>query len=213
LRTPLAGVKISSDIIERYIDSLKHEELVYHTREINTAVREVESILDNLLLTMKIETQTLKLSAEKHDIVELCHQKIRSFRKELLVPRHIEFSASHEQLYCYVDAFLLQTALRNILTNAVNYSAPNTTIHVWLGIIRNQVRISVHNVGNGIAESEIHNTIKPFFRGKNAENTPGIGMGLFVSRHCIEVHDGTLDIKSIPGEETTVTISLPLLAA
>lgn len=211
LRTPLAGVKMSSDIIERYIDSLSHEELLYHTREINSAVREIESLLDNLLLTMKIETQTLKLSPNRCDIVELCQQKIAMLRKDLLASRHVVFSASHEQLYYSIDTFLFQTALRNILANAADYSAPTSSIHVWVGIIYNQLCISVHDAGIGIAEDDIPNVIEPFFRGKNAENVPGIGMGLFVARHCVEMHEGTLEIQSVLGKETTVTISLPLM--
>jgi signal transduction histidine kinase len=65
----------------------------------------------------------------------------------------------------------------------------------------------------GITETDIPHITEPFFRGKNAENVPGIGMGLFVARHCIELHEGIMNVQSELGKETTITITLPFVEA
>ena len=213
LRTPLAGIKMSSDIMERYIETLTKEELVYHTKEINTAVREIESLLDNMLLTMKVETQTLKAILRPCDIIDICRQKITILQKEASIFHPIEFSSPHDHLPCKVDTFLIHIILRNILQNAMSYSPQYSPIHVWAGIIHEKLCITIHDTGMGITETDIPHIAEPFFRGKNAENVPGIGMGLFVARHCIELHEGIMNVQSELGKETTITITLPFVEA
>lgn len=213
LRTPLAGVKMSADIVERYMESLTPEELLYHTKEINASVREIETLLDNMLVTMKVETQTLKATLSPCDIIALSRQQIADIQKESSSVCPIEFSSPHEHLLVGVDKYLIRVALRNILTNAVHYSTPGCTIYFWVGIIHEKLCITVHDTGIGIIREDIDKIFQPFYRGKNAENVPGIGMGLFVARHCIELHDGVIEIESTVGAGTTVTIFLPLVEA
>lgn len=212
LRTPLAGVKMSADIVERYMSSLSQEELLYHTKEINASVREIEILLDNMLLTMKVETQTLKTNFTSCDIIELCQQEIETFRRAHRITRTIEFSSSTKQLPLLLDKYLVHIILRNILTNAINYSDESSVVRIWVGMVRDRVCITVHDSGIGIAPETLPNIFQPFFRGKNAENIPGIGMGLFVAQHCVELHQGIIDLQSTFGEETMVTVMLPVLS-
>ena len=209
LRTPLAGVKMSADIVERYLDSLTPAEFLYHTREINASVREIETLLDNMLVTMKVETQTLKTNFAPNDIIEICRQEIDTLRRYHRNTRSIEFSSSSEHLSVVIDKYLVHIILRNILTNAINYSDEASVVYVWTGMLHGNVCITIHDTGIGILAEDITSVAEPFFRGKNAENLPGIGMGLFIAQHCVELHGGTMDIQSIPNKETTVTIMLP----
>lgn len=209
LRTPLAGVKMSADIVERYLDSLTPAEFLYHTREINASVREIETLLDNMLVTMKVETQTLKTNFAPNDIIEICRQEIDTLRRYHRNTRSIEFSSSSEHLSVVIDKYLVHIILRNILNNAINYSDEASVVYMWTGMLHGNVCITIHDTGIGIIAEDIKYVAEPFFRGKNAENLPGIGMGLFVAQHCVELHGGTMDIQSIPNKETTVTIMLP----
>ncbi len=211
LRTPLAGVKMSADIVERYLDSLTPAEFLYHTKEINASVREIETLLDNMLVTMKVETQTLKTNFAPNDIIEICRQEIDTLRRYHRNTRIIEFASSSEHLPVVLDKYLVHIILRNILTNAINYSDKASVIYVWAGLLHGKVCITVHDNGIGILAEDVASVAEPFFRGKNAENTPGIGMGLFVAQHCVELHEGTMDIQSTPNKETIVTIMLPPL--
>lgn len=211
LRTPLAGVKMSADIVERYMESLTPEELLYHTKEINSSVREIETLLDNMLLTMKLETQTLKTNFASSDLIEICRLEVETSRRSHHNTRSIEFSSSAERLTLLLDKYLVHVIVRNIITNAINYSPESSVIHVWVGMLHGLACITIHDTGLGILAEDIPSITEPFFRGKNAENIPGIGMGLFVARHCVELHQGVIDIQSTSGKETTVTVKLPIL--
>lgn len=213
LRTPLAGVKMSSDIVERYMESLTKEELYYHTKEINASVREIEVLLDNMLLTMKVETQTLKTDFTRCDVVELCRKEVESLMKANRNTRTIEFASASEHLPLLLDNYLMHIILRNILTNALNYSHESSVVHLWVGLQHGKVCITVHDSGIGILPEDLNIITQPFFRGKNVENIPGIGMGLFVAQHCVELHEGILDVQSTPNKETIVTVMLPTINA
>lgn len=208
LRTPLAGIKMSADILNRYTDSLSKEDIVAHAQDINEAVKETNTMIDELLLRMKQESHTLTAVMEKTDIIAFCVHEIDIISKQHQYP--IEFSTSLSKLYIPLDKYLFQIALKSILENAIMYSDDKRIpVRIWLGIMNNQVCLSVHNVGFGIAQENITNIFQPFFRGKNVEHITGLGMGLYIAKHCLTLLQSSIEVQSEQGNETTISVFLP----
>ena len=105
----------------------------------------------------------------------------------------------------------LVTALRNLLTNAINYSARGTSVAVATRLTNDVVEISVTDQGMGIPESELQRVFERFYRVDQARSrvTGGTGLGLSIVKHVAENHGGEVGVWSILGEGSTFTLRLP----
>ncbi len=101
---------------------------------------------------------------------------------------------------------LLSLALLNIIGNAVKYS-DNKEVFVVLCVNDEAIRITITDVGIGIAQEDVPHLFEPFFRGKNAGRYTGYGLGLPIAQKIIRVHGGVLNIQSEQGKGTLATIS------
>jgi two-component system sensor histidine kinase SenX3 len=105
----------------------------------------------------------------------------------------------------------LVTALRNLLTNAINYSPRGTRVAVASRLTNDVVEISVTDQGMGIPENELHRVFERFYRVDQARSrvTGGTGLGLAIVKHVAENHGGEVGVWSVLGEGSTFTLRLP----
>jgi signal transduction histidine kinase len=104
---------------------------------------------------------------------------------------------------------LLQLALLNILDNAAKYSSGKIIVR-WT-VTPKVIKVSVQDFGIGIPSGEVNRLFSPMFRGSNARNIPGAGLGLPLVNRIINVHSGQLEIKSEEGKGTYCEMTLPLI--
>lgn len=114
------------------------------------------------------------------------------------------------------DRAQLSQVLHNLVGNAMKYGRPGTPVTVELrhdgGAM---LRLSVRDEGDGIAAEHLPRLTERFYRvdSGRSRQAGGTGLGLSIVRHIVERHRGRLDIASVPGAGTTVTILLPVVAA
>lgn len=110
------------------------------------------------------------------------------------------------------DADLLTTAVRNLLDNALRYSAPLTQVSVAVGAEAGMVTIAVVDQGEGIAPAEQRRVFERFYRGDpaRARKTGGSGLGLSIVKHVAADHGGEVEVWSKPGAGSTFTLRLPM---
>ena len=110
------------------------------------------------------------------------------------------------------DADALRSAVRNVVGNAVKYSAAGTTVDVAAAVQGSTVQIRIVDRGLGIDPDDLPHVFKPFHRGRRAAEAQirGTGVGLSVVRQVIDAHRGDVRIESRPGEGTTVIVDLPV---
>lgn len=105
----------------------------------------------------------------------------------------------------------LVTAIRNLLTNAINYSPRGTPVQVATRLSDDVVEISVTDQGMGIPDSEVHRVFERFYRVDQARSrvTGGTGLGLSIVKHVAENHGGEVEVSSVLGEGSSFTLRLP----
>jgi PAS domain S-box-containing protein len=102
--------------------------------------------------------------------------------------------------------------LLNVLTNAIKFSEPGTTVRLSADRDDNgNLRLTVADSGVGIPAEDIERILEPFVRleSSHTSNKEGTGLGLAIVKRLIEAHDGAIEIASAPGQGTDVTIILP----
>jgi two-component system sensor histidine kinase SenX3 len=109
----------------------------------------------------------------------------------------------------------LVTALRNLLTNAINYSPRGTRVAVATRLSQGVVEITVTDQGMGIPDAELHRVFERFYRVDQARSrvTGGTGLGLSIVKHVAENHGGQVGVWSVLGEGSTFTLRLPPYSA
>jgi len=99
-----------------------------------------------------------------------------------------------------------QEALTNILENAIKYAHPEGEIHIAVEPLPMHTKVIITNRGAGIDKNEWHLIFKRFYRGKNAKDTQGAGLGLYLAALLMEKQGGYIMVDSLPGEYTAFSL-------
>ena len=120
-----------------------------------------------------------------------------------------EFPEEDVKLRVYGNEALLFSAFYNIVHNACKYTDDSAPV-VRLKFEPDGMLITIEDNGPGITSSELEDVFQPFYRGININHNAvaGIGLGLSLAKNIIRLHNGTITVKSTPGEGTIFFIKL-----
>jgi signal transduction histidine kinase len=107
----------------------------------------------------------------------------------------------------YLDKGLLRNILINLISNALKYSGENTMVDIYIRHTPEQITISIEDNGIGISEEDLKHLTDRFFRGTNAINIQGTGLGLHIVKKYLEVMDGNISFSSELKKGTKVLLT------
>jgi signal transduction histidine kinase len=119
--------------------------------------------------------------------------------------QQIEYEHTGVQ-FVNLDASLLRNVIINLLSNAIKFSPENRIIHINSEFAQQELTIMIKDAGIGISDEDQQHLFERFFRGANATNIQGTGLGLHIVAKYIELMDGQIDFKSKLEEGTTFII-------
>lgn len=208
-RTPLTRILTSSDLLSAYGERLSAEQRREKVNKIRAGVFDMVRILDDVLAVNDVTSDKLEFNPDWYDIVEITRDIIAKLKDtHQLQSERITFEAQ-ELPNVWVDRFLFAKIVTELLTNALKFTINNSTIRCRLQILPDTVVISVEDSGIGIPEDDLERIFDTFYRGRNAENVQGVGLGLVVVKRAVELHNGTIEIASNLDEGTTFTVYIP----
>jgi signal transduction histidine kinase len=105
---------------------------------------------------------------------------------------------------------LLKNAFLNLLDNAIKYSH-HQPVDVLIDFNDKDCIVHIADKGIGIPADDLSNIFEPFYRGENAFDLQGFGVGLSICQKIIELHDGRITVESQPMHGSTFTVFLPHL--
>jgi signal transduction histidine kinase len=105
------------------------------------------------------------------------------------------------------DERLLRSAITNLIGNAVKFTCKGSTVRVRFGAQNGNVMIEVEDHCGGLPLGAAEKMFKPFVQ--VGEDKSGLGLGLAIARQAVEAHDGTLDVRELPGQGCVMTIRMP----
>ncbi|WP_432380998.1 hybrid sensor histidine kinase/response regulator [Duganella sp. P38] len=106
------------------------------------------------------------------------------------------------------DEFRIEQIVVNLLTNAMRYGCQQP-VSVTLTVEQDWARVDVRDCGPGIAPENQAKIFEPYERGVGSDAPAGLGLGLYISRQLAEVHEGSLTLRSQPGEGSVFSLTLP----
>ena len=214
LRTPLNAILGFSEVIR---DDLLHHGLhpkyVEYTADIYSSGTHLLQLINDILDLSKIEAGEARLDEEEVDIAEIVRSSVRLLNAAAdQAGVSVSVALPPGLPHIRGDGRRLKQVLMNLLTNAVKFTLPNGRIETSAKFDEAAgLQIRVSDTGIGIAEQDIARALKPFGQVEGILNRRhrGTGLGLPLAKELIEMHGGTLDLRSRLGEGTKVTITLP----
>ncbi len=211
-RTPLTGISISAELLQRYDENMSHTERNLHIQAIRSRVQELVHLVARFTTQSNLHTMRDSFAPAHLDVVPVLRKIIEEVRSAAVDRKQkLVYELPAECVYVSGDERLLRHAIRNILLNAVQYSGESASIQIRLHVSFSDLHITVIDEGMGIPERELERLFTPYFRGSNGNRTPGSGLGISIAKEFIELHGGSVEITSRVGIGTTVMIRLPLV--
>ena len=211
LKTPMTSMKVLADsLVEQ--DNVPVEMYREFMMDIKNEVDRENQIITELLTLVRMDRKDSKLSIQEtnvNEMVELILRRIRPIAQK----RDIELTmVSMREVIAEIDEVKMTMVITNLVENAVKYNRDHGKVRVTINSDLYNFYVSVEDTGVGIPEESLDKIYERFYRvdKSRSREVGGTGLGLSITKSIVLQHHGSIDVKSILGEGTKFTVTVPL---
>lgn len=208
-RTPLSTVLSSASLLSKYTTTEDQEKRNRHIEKIKGSVKHLNDLLEDFLSLGKLDEGKVGAMFHQFNLQELVQDTVDEMKGLVKKGQHMEYNHQGREMI-ESDKKLVKNILINLVSNAIKFSDEGTTVHVTSHVKDHEAVIAVKDEGIGIAEEDQHHLFSSFFRGKNALNIQGTGLGLHIVKRYLDLLGGNAQLKSKLGKGTTITFTIPV---
>lgn len=208
-RTPLSTILSSAELIGQYTRTEDQEKRSRHVLKIKDSVRHLNEILEDFLSIGKLNEGRISRDDIQFNLKDLLY----SVKEEVAPVKKqgqqiiIDYFGDAE---ITSDKKLLRNILINLLSNAIKYSGEHKKIWLSARCNNGSVCLDVKDEGIGISAEDQERLFSTFFRGRNASNIQGTGLGLHIVKRYVDLLEGEIQLTSKLEEGTKVEVVFPL---
>jgi signal transduction histidine kinase/HAMP domain-containing protein len=211
LRSPLTSIKGFIELLQ----STENENLTARQVEfIQIALQSTDRLVDlvnDLLDVARIESGQYEIQPRPCDLRSTI-EEVAALMAPRIEDKHqrLDLQIAEPRPPAAADPARVRQMITNLLTNAHLYTGEHGTITLRLDGDARATRITVADSGRGMSAEDAQRVFERFYRGASSDRrAPGTGLGLSIVKSLVELHRGTIDVRSEVGSGTTFTISLP----
>jgi signal transduction histidine kinase len=205
-KTPISSILGFAKLLENR--NLTDEEKKEYLDIIVEESKRLSNLSTNILNLSKLESQEIVFNKSEYDLDEQMRNVIL-----LLEPKwyekNISFDIEMEKISLHANEDLMQQVWINLLNNAITYSHPKGVIHIKVYNEEEQAVIVIRDEGIGMDEYTKERMFEKFFKGNSSLSKEGTGLGLALVKRIIDLHHGTIEVESRPGEGTRIKLAIP----
>lgn len=212
-RTPLSTILTSVFLLENYSGDDYEKEKLSYIDKIKRAVHTLTDLLNSFLSIGKLEEGKIKVefsAVQIQPFLEGILQEVVSIKK---AKQDVVFKFDADYDWIEADKQLLRNIVMNLLTNAIKYSPSTEEIQMDAEVKNDILKIQVADKGTGIPKSEQSQIFKRFFRGQNANNIDGTGLGLNLVKKYVRLMKGSIEFTSELNHGSTFIVRIPTAKA
>ncbi|ABS40945.1 ATP-binding protein [Clostridium botulinum] len=214
LKTPLNVIFTAVQILDLYKkDAKSYDKKEQYIKVIKQNCYRLMRLINNLLDTTKLDSGYLKLNLVNCNIVNLVEEITLSvvyYAESKNI--NIIFDTDVEEKIMAVDPDKIERIVLNLLSNAIKFTGSGGNIYVTVKDFEDNIIISVKDTGIGIPEDKIENIFDRFVQVDKTlrRNKEGSGIGLYLVKSFVNMHEGTIDIQSEIGKGSEFIINIPV---
>ncbi|GGS69036.1 hypothetical protein GCM10010156_29990 [Planobispora rosea] len=208
LRTPLTSIRSYLELVQEGGLDEATERWFLHVIERNGD--RMLHLIDTLLLMASLNAQTAAFTPARIDLADLARQAVEQTAPAARLKEQVLNLHALEQVPAWGDAEQLQTALMQVLDNAVKFTPPGGAIDVIV-TADPAPHVEVHDTGIGVEPEELLHVFEDFYRAPQTEEqaVEGTGVGLSIVEKIMDLHGGTVSMESGQHEGACVHLTLP----
>ena len=212
MRTPLSALSMRVEVLLKTVKDLpKPVESALLAMRVH--VRQEAGMIDDLIDAARTLTGQMSVNRTRASLGGIVRDAVSTIEvqaHEKAIAFSVAPSDQGDSIVVYADTHRLQQVLWNLLLNAIKFTPPGGAIQIRLVQSNGHVEIDVTDNGQGIAARDLAHVFGAFTLQREG-NTTGLGLGLYIARRIVELHDGTLTVASGgKNQGTTFTLRLPL---
>ncbi len=207
LRTPLTVINTSTEFLKRMTPDqpMAQERVALIQNQVQRTVQMLDEVIEVVKGTNRVLFQPRVIHME-----QLCMVSLNEMQMTVGAHHRLVFISDHRVNQVRADETLISRVLVNLLSNAIKYSPQGSEIRLELRRENGTVLLEISDQGMGINEEDLPYIFDTFFRTADTSGIGGIGLGLSIVKDCVELHNGSITVRSEPGKGSTFTVRLPL---
>ncbi|OAQ42309.1 histidine kinase [Pedobacter psychrophilus] len=209
-KTPLTSIQLSASLIGKLAIEFDNPMLKKYTETIKNAVKNLTNILNDFLSLELLETGKIKPILIQLDVVKFSEEITEDMQSLAKTQQSIVYHHTGNGRIATFNPSLLKNSLINLISNAIKYSGPDSSIEFYTKITKDNFTIVVKDNGIGIPKKDQIHLFQAFFRAHNTGNIPGTGLGLNIVGRYTTLMNGKIKFKSKENIGTSFTLTFPI---
>ncbi len=211
LRTPLHAIIGFSELIHAQAAGPIEESYVAWAGDILSGGSHLLDMINGLLDLSRIEAGRYDLVESSFDLAGVVHACVEMIRLQAET-KQVSVECAVDEIIIRADHPAMKQIVLNLLSNAVKFTPADGAVTIYTERAESgEISLVVSDTGIGIDATTLASLGEPFIQAdaSTSRKYGGTGLGLSISRRLITLHDGALTIESVPGEGTTVRVTIP----
>lgn len=208
INTPIANINMYSEFLKE--DSLTAEEYRHFANNLERQARKLKWLGEGFARVSRLETGIISLKPESQPVLPVLLQAVDQVALKAEQHENDIQLKGKQNLNACLDRKWTEEVFFNLLDNAVKYSDPGSLILVEILEYEMYVRVNVCSLGARIEREEFARVFQRFYRGKNAEDQEGVGLGLYLAREIIRGQRGYIKGEYHPEKGNVFSVFLSI---
>ena len=212
LKNPFSSLLSISELMVESFDHTDREDHKAGFQKINQSVKHLLDLLENLLTWSRSQRGKIKYEPVRFNLSTLVQENINLHR--LLAERKGIMLHSNDQgeVYAYGDRDMINSVIRNLVTNAVKFTERDKKVEIQLNPKDKEVEVSIMDEGIGISSEQLEKLfrIDEKFKSTGTAGEKGTGLGLIICREFVEKNGGEIHVRSSPGKGSVFSFTIPM---
>jgi len=204
LASPLNGLLLSSGYLEKKYNTMEEKQVKEFLHQIYENTHQMARLLDNLLQWAMSQLGKLEVNLEILELSRLTEDTLRLIEPAAAEKNIRLFSHINENTRVWADKQMVETILRNLVSNAVKFSRAGGKVNISSDSNGNFLEVTVSDTGVGIPADKLNTLFNPGVRAstRGTAGERGIGLGLVLCKEFVEKNGGTIRVENNNGNQT-----------
>lgn len=212
LKTPLTALRLQIGLIERKLNEVDLDKVKINLmlNQGQKSITQISRVVEEMLDIARISTGRFQLDKEEFAICSFISDLVERIRPSIEQGPNTIFFETENNIVGFWDKYRIEQVVMNLISNAAQY-AKSSEIVVKLWKDGAHVKLSITDNGIGIGKEEHDKIFRRYERGESSKDYRGLGIGLYLVREIVLLHNGTIIIESELGKGSRFVVTLPLV--